>query len=432
MRTRVPRLVAIALVPTLSFVLFACDRTPTIQLKTDTPQTPTTTLPKPGGGIDPSGNEGAPAITGYRIFCESSDKDDSVIESGRLGAASSVLRVQLPVFDSGKLVVGIRNLVPLENVRLFRARFLFEGEPLQEGYGRSARKIYLSQIDVAGREGHATVLGQTVAPDKGAANLAKRLNLKLRNYGVSSLGNWLIVPNGQKLALYRAGDASLAGALEFPANQTFFPSLDEHSGILSLLRFEKDRFVNVLVRLALNSSRPEQIVETLEAPLPPSGWTAMPAEFIAQRAKFAWTERPLEQPETMFAVVQLRPGEEALRAVYDPVAPGSVRIPLSTAFVTLGDDEIGIVWAFEHQNSEGDGGGVMLNAPTNVFGVALAQWPYPFFGTIARQLVSSRDHEKWIGIWAFSEEQHLVFRPEGALVQNGAGNCRSPVLVPEE
>lgn len=423
------RACALILALVLALVLLSCGRAPKIQLKTEIPNAPSKPVPKPGDGIDPSGGDEPAKQIGYRVFCESSEGQDSVLSSGRWGAASSVTRVLISVFERGNQVAAIRNLVPLENFKHYRGRFLFEGETLIRGHERSERQIYLGWIDVAHREGQADVVSRAVEPDANAAALAARLNLKLRNFGVSSRGTWVIVPYGKKLALIDTRDLSLAAVLELQANQTFYPTFDEDSGRLSYLGFKEGRFVNELVKLAVGTSRPLTAVQVLEMPAPPANWTAMPME--NGENVYVWAERPIVKPESAVAMVVGEVGKSVRRFVHQAGAQ-SLRIGLKTAFQRLATGETALVAAIEPISSGTAGGRLVLLTPSSgVFSVA-KEWAYPTTGLTVVELTASRDHLNWIGSFKDSKGHHALFRAEEALVQNGSGDCRSPVLIAEE
>lgn len=414
------------------FVLLACGRDPKIQLKAELPTTPSNPFPKPGDGIDPSGGETPVSQIGYRVFCESTEGKDSILASGRLGASSGIPRVLISVFDTGNLIVSIQNLVPVERFKHYQGRFLFEGQALIRDQEKAERRIYLARIDVSQREGSAAVVSKASPFEPKATELAERLRLNLRNFGASTQGSWFIAPYGTKLGLFHADDLSLAGVLELPSSQIFFPSLDEESGLLSYMRFKNGRFVNELVRLSFGTSEPSvKVVQVIEVPEPPANWTAIPMEFDKNENAYIWTERPLAKPESAVAMVVNRLGEKTRRYVYS-LSAQSMRLGLQTAFQKPERGEMALVVAVEPSASAAAGGRLALLVPSSGAFKVAKEWSYPKKGLAFSSLTSSQDHMKWVAGLQDSSGKHVLFRADELLVQNGAGDCRSPVLIAEE
>ena len=146
---------------------------------------------------------------------------------------------------------------------------------------------------------------------------------------------------------------------------------------------------------------------------------------------YIWTERPTQKPESAVAMVIGEVGKSARRFVHQAQSQ-SVRIGLRTAFQKFANDNWALIVAMEPLSSGTAAGHFALLIPSSgTFSVA-KEWVYPMTGLWIVDLVSSPDRRKWIASLKDAKGHHVLFRAEEALVQNGSGDCRSPVLIAEE
>lgn len=420
--------VRVILVGILWFGLAACGRHTKIQLKNENLDTnpPKTPVPKPGDGLDPSGGD-ASAETGYRIFCDASGDGLGSFTTGSLEASSVTPRIALTVSDVAKpqaLIVSIRQLVALNSLQFYRGFAVFEGETIERANaGKTSRQIYLGEVDVASREIRAHALARATEADKAALDLAGRLGVELRSFGISSRGTWVIVPREDRWLLQRVDDLSVVGTIHRPAGKSFFPALNEETGLFSFTEHVKDRFENRLIRLAVHTSVPTTIVENLRIPAPPSSWTALPMEVAGE--SFAWIERPVAAPETGIALSIMHQTDTESVSRF---TVSGLNLAKSSTLHKIQAEEFAVVVAHESASQ------VMMLRPAPAGSLEkVMEWSYPHQDSRLTGFTVSSDLAKWTATFVRKSGRSALYRPLAEeLIGIGHGTCQAPALVQEE
>ena len=99
------------------------------------------------------------------------------------------------------------------------------------------RGLYSVVADLSSSLGVATRLGDDFQPGGGAASLASSIGLKLRSYGGSSKGHYLILPGGQGYRVLDTATLRQVGSIGLNPSSSFFPWIDEDSKLFVALSY---------------------------------------------------------------------------------------------------------------------------------------------------------------------------------------------------
>lgn len=196
----------------------------------------------------------------YRLFCD--DRYPPYLSSVSSMASSmgfgAGLYVGVPNRDGSFDPLGKPNLEDHRSPQILRlpafgeAKILFSAKPLT---GNRARRIFVADTDVATRSGRALDVAREVAPDSSFEAKALREGLKLRTFGVSDGGKYLLIgtPSGydfvDAVTLRKVGSVQ-AGS----ASRNVNPELRESDMIFSLSQLDGGFVQTTLRSLSTDSS----------------------------------------------------------------------------------------------------------------------------------------------------------------------------------
>jgi hypothetical protein len=163
----------------------------------------------------------------HSIFFDEFSRDSSGTPSSQLAHFSRAVLLQMPMLDRLTAVM--------------RAEYDEKGvlHPL----------IYSVDADLLYGAGHAVPIADVVEANYRAKSLATELTIEpqLREFGGSSEGRYLIAPavlygrgSSSSLAVFSASNMKRVGTFALDPSVNFFPTLDEASGIASVLTFDRE------------------------------------------------------------------------------------------------------------------------------------------------------------------------------------------------
>jgi hypothetical protein len=196
---------------------------------------------------------------------------------------------------------------------------------------KGGSRLYYSRILLTQGTGVAAPLNSdaNVGASSGAASLAQRLHLTLTNYGVSSKGNYLLVPGGGQISILSARDLRRVGRLPVEASRGFFPQLWEDRGYATILVYDGSRFVPEFYRVKITGDQVE--VGERVRPSLPLGHTAFAPS--PTRAGYAWATASLDSPSNLgMGIYDSASGKSSSLTLRVPSGP-KVAMPLGLVVI---------------------------------------------------------------------------------------------------
>lgn len=363
--TRVLALVAMA-------SLMACGQASTVDLKRAEVKTPPVSPAKPGdddqnnSGLPPVSTPGTSApkpnppgrtpIHAYRAVCEypvlggltslstqagPQDFSDSWYFAEAKPGQTTVTRDDQNLSDIERAV-----LVPQASADVLTV--VFTAQRRDFSTQTSIKRIYAAEVNLIHRVGLSRPVAALPAIESRAAYLADRLGLRLRAYGVSADGRFLLVPGpGATLAILDSKTYQTVSVVGLNPGTVFFPRLD--GDVLSVLEFDAQAqlFKNSFFRMSGSPGSAATLKLTPIMTTRASNGMSVSMPSVSLGEKRLWIELEPKNLATlsklMVARADLTTGKvERLEVL---ASPGAVLFP-QAAFVDTGSVQE-VVWAEE-------------------------------------------------------------------------------------
>ena len=312
----------------------ACGSTSTVQL--GHPTAPPSQAPaKPGQPTEPTDGrpttvQPTPVPTPFPL----PSRLRLVCEYGSLGKLQTITTLARAVDIAALLtvenVVDARGPIPLQTDSRDVSDVLFEGARESTRGSGGPRRLFLGHVDLSLRQGTAQDLGSAISVDSSLELFSDRTGLKVRNYGVSDLGNFLLLPGVNGLSLVSRATLMVVGTLNLKTATTVLPQYFENEGLFTALVYSNGQFRTVVKRISLNGSA--MTVQDLTIPAAATGRSAFQAQWLGPN-RLVWAEAETGSSATPFSPSSVQfvtydaTQAELLRIEFQVPAAGSVLSP---------------------------------------------------------------------------------------------------------
>ena len=254
----------------------------------------------------------------FRIVCEypALGELQTISSLARSQDVASVLKIDDISGSTGPLALP----VALQDV----VEVLYEGAHEPHVGSPGPRQIFLSTADLLTRTGHAKELRLSVGLDPAVLRLAERVGLHPRNYAVSDLGHYLLLPAAKGIEVVSRASLKVLGLIPLRTSAVAQLSFFENDGVLTALVFGDSKFHVVVRHVAISP----QSVEVDEIPVedPSSGQSAFEPQWWGHD-RLVWAEAALGAGEfqptgLQLITLDLASGRQT-RSVYNPQSQGA-------------------------------------------------------------------------------------------------------------